>query len=55
MFARVRKEHPDWAKEFITDYIKERIKVAKRVFNDPVEVEKSIDLLEAALKKRKRP
>ncbi len=53
MFTRVRKEHPDWAKEFITDYIKERIKAAKRVFNDPVEVEMSIDLLEAALKKRR--
>jgi hypothetical protein len=53
MFARVRREHPDWAKEFITDYIKERIKAAKRVFNDPVEVEKVIDLLEAAMKKRR--
>jgi hypothetical protein len=53
MFARVRKEHPDWAKEFITDYIKERFKAAQHVFNDPVEVEKTIDLLEAALKKRK--
>jgi len=52
-FARVRREHPDWAKEFITDYIKERIKAAKRVFNDPSEVEKVIDLLEAALKKRR--
>jgi ankyrin repeat protein len=55
MFAKVRKEHPDWAKEFITDYIKERIKVAKRVFNDPNEVEKIVDLLEAAMKKERKP
>jgi hypothetical protein len=54
MFDRVRKEHPDWAKEFITDYIKERIKVARRVFNDPNEVEQIVDLLEAAMKKRKQ-
>ena len=53
MMDEVRREHPDWAKEFITDYIKERIKVAKRVFNDPVEIEKSIDLLEAALKRKR--
>lgn len=53
MFARVRKEHPDWAKEFITDYIKERLRAAKRVFNDPVQIEKSIDVLEAALKKKR--
>jgi hypothetical protein len=44
----VRKNHPDIAKEFITDYIKERIKVARRVFNDPDEVEKIVELLEAA-------
>jgi hypothetical protein len=53
MFARVRREHPDWAKEFITDYIKERIRAAKRVFNDPAQIEMSIDLLEAALKKKR--
>ena len=53
MFDKVRREHPDFAKEFISDYIKERIKVAKRVFNDPEEVEKIIDLLEAAMKKRR--
>jgi hypothetical protein len=51
MFDEVRRENPDWAKEFITGYIKERIKAAKRVFNDPIEVEKIVDLLEAAMKK----
>jgi hypothetical protein len=47
----VRREHPDYAKEFVTGYIKERIKVAKRVFNDPNEIERTIDLLEAAIKR----
>ena len=50
MLDEVRREHPDWAKEFVTGYIKERIKAAKRVFNDPEEVERVIDLLEAAMK-----
>ena len=49
MFDDMRKNHPDIAKEFITDYIKERIKVAKRVFNDPAEVEQIVELLEAAV------
>jgi hypothetical protein len=46
MLDEVRREHPDWAKEFVTDYIKERLKVAKRVFNDPGEVERIVELLE---------
>jgi hypothetical protein len=52
MFAETRKKHPDIAKEFITDYMKERLKAARRVFNDPAEVEKSVELLEAAERKR---
>jgi hypothetical protein len=54
MLARVRRKHPDWAKEFITDYIKERLKAARRVFNDPDEVERIIDLLEAAMRPPKQ-
>jgi hypothetical protein len=50
MFAETRKKHPEWAREFINDYMKERLKAARRVFNDPVEIEKIIDLLEAAEK-----
>jgi hypothetical protein len=53
MLDEVRREHPDWAKEFVTSYIKERIKAAKRVFNDPAEVERVIDLLETAMKRCK--
>ena len=53
MLDRVRREHKDWAKEFVTDYIKERLKAARRVFNDPEEVERIIDLLEAAMKRKK--
>lgn len=52
MLDDVRKNHPDIAKEFVNDYIKERIKVAKRVFNDPAEVEKIVELLEAAMQGR---
>lgn len=54
MFAETRKEHPDFAKEFITGYMKERLKAAKRVFNDPVEVEKIVELLEAVEEKGRR-
>jgi hypothetical protein len=53
MLDEVRHEHPDYAKEFVTSYIKERIKAAKRVFNDPDEVERIIELLEAATNGRK--
>ncbi len=52
MMDEVRRKSPDIAKEFIEDYIRERVKAAKRVFNDPVEVEQVVELLEAAEKKR---
>src|SRR2546423_10661819 len=39
MLDEVRREHPDYAKEFVNSYIKERIKAAKRVFNNPDEIE----------------
>lgn len=52
MLDEVRRDHPDIAKEFVTDYIKERIKAAKRVFNDPAEVEKIVELLEDAAQAR---
>ena len=45
------KESPGIAKEFVEDYIRERIKAARHVFNDPDEVEKIVDLLEAAEKR----
>jgi hypothetical protein len=48
MFAETRKKHPKIAREFINDYMKERLKAARRVFNDPAEVEKIVELLEAA-------
>jgi hypothetical protein len=44
----VRREHPDMAREFIAVYWKERLRAAKRKFNDPDEVEKIVELLEAA-------
>jgi hypothetical protein len=52
MLDEVRRKSPKIAKEFVADYIRERIKAAKRVFNDPAQVEKIVDLLEAAEKRR---
>ena len=54
MFAKTRRENPDIAKEFITGYMKERLKAARRVFNDPAEVEQIVELLEAQENKRPR-
>jgi hypothetical protein len=51
MFNEARKKHPKMAKEFITSFIKRRVKVAKTVYNDPVEVEKTVELLEEAERK----
>ena len=48
MFAKTRRKHPDFAKDFITGYMQERFKAALRVFNDPVQVELIVELLEAA-------
>lgn len=52
---RMRREFPGpEGKEYVRDYLKERLKAAKRVFNDPREVEKIVDLLEAAERKGAR-
>lgn len=48
MFEETRRDHPDIAREFINGYLKERLKAARRVFNDPDEVEQIVELLEAA-------
>lgn len=53
MFEETRREHPRIARDFINSYMKERLKAARRVFNDPDEVEKIVDLLETAERKRK--
>jgi len=53
MLDRVRRKNPHIAKEFVKDYIRARIKAAKHVFNDPEEVEKIVELLEAAEKKQR--
>lgn len=53
MFAETRRKHPDIAKEFISDYMKERLRAARRVFNDPDQVEQIVELLEAAEQKRR--
>jgi ankyrin repeat protein len=53
MLDEVRRDHPEWAKDFVNTYMKERIKAAKRVFNDPEQIERIIDLLEAAINGRK--
>jgi hypothetical protein len=45
---RLRDEfRPGEAREFLREYWKERLKVARRVFNDPIEIEKIVEILEA--------
>jgi len=51
MFEETRRESPHIAREFINSYMKERLKAARRVFNDPDEVEQIVELLEAAERK----
>ena len=47
--ASVRERFPPAdAREMVHLYYEERLKAAKRVFNDPIEVEKIIEILEAA-------
>ena len=53
MFEETRRDNPKIAREFINGYMKERLKAARRVFNDPYEVENIVDLLEAAERKRR--
>jgi hypothetical protein len=46
---RVRQEmSPENAREFLRVYWKERLRAARRVFNDPAEIEKIVGILEAA-------
>ena len=44
---RTRRENPDLGPEFFRTYLQERLRAARRVFNDPVEVEKIVEMLEA--------
>ena len=39
---------PEDGREFARSYLKECMRAARRVFNDPMEVERIVDLLEAA-------
>jgi hypothetical protein len=45
---RMHKENPDLDPDFFRLYWKERLRAARRVFNDPAEVEKIVDVLEGA-------
>ena len=45
---RMRQELGADARDFLRDYWKERLRAARRVFNDPVEVEKIVEMLEGA-------
>ncbi len=47
---RLREELGEDGREFMQSYWKERLKAARRVFNDPAEVERIVDLLEAVEK-----
>jgi ankyrin repeat protein len=48
---KMRRENPDLDPEFFRTYWQERLRAARRVFNDPDQVEKIVELLEAAEKK----
>ena len=45
---KMREELGDDARDFLRIYWQERLRAARRVFNDPNEVEKIVELLEAA-------
>ena len=45
---KMRRERPDADPEFFRLYWQERLRAARRVFNDPDQVEKIVELLEAA-------
>jgi hypothetical protein len=45
---KVRAEHPDWGKEFVQMYWQERLRAARRTFNDPEQIELIVEMLEAA-------
>ena len=48
---KMRRELPDADPEFFRIWWKERLRAARRVFNDPEQVEKIVEILEAAAKK----
>jgi hypothetical protein len=45
---KVRAEHPDWGREFARTYWQERLRAARRTFNDPAQIELIVEILEAA-------
>ncbi|MCI0701932.1 MAG: ankyrin repeat domain-containing protein [Planctomycetia bacterium] len=45
---RMRSENPDLGPDFFRTYWQERLRAARRVFNDPEQVEKIVSILEAA-------
>ena len=44
---RMREENPDLDRDFFRMYLKERLRAARRVFNDPKQVEQIVEVLEA--------
>lgn len=51
-FDKLRAEHPEWSAQHLEIYWQERLRAARRRFNDPDEIEAIIDLLEAATSDR---
>jgi hypothetical protein len=45
---RIRREQPDLDPEFFRIWWQERLRAARRVFNDPEQIEKIVELLEPA-------
>lgn len=48
---RMREENPNLDREFFRTYLKERLRAARRVFNDPEQIEQIVEILEAAERK----
>ena len=42
----MRKENPERGAEQVKIYLQERVKVARRVFNDPAQITKILEILE---------
>ncbi len=47
----VSRDEPPFSNPNSTSYIQERIKAAKRFFNDPAEIERIVEMLEQAIKR----
>ena len=48
MLDKMRKSDPEWGPESARMYLQERLRAARKVFNDPEQIEKIVEILEEA-------